>query len=148
MEAPQQHCSHCEAALPADTRIRKRLRSRKCQACNNIAAAQRRKQDPILLLHHRWRNNCKKHWPNASAQVLSREAVQHVWERWDKQCVVTGTTDPLFLCVSPMVRGEEPPTVDQLVILTSHQAQSLSRASNEKRMSMLPKAVQEKLKRK
>lgn len=134
-------CSVCHAELPLDPKVRKRQRPRRCKRCNARAALNRRKSDPVLLLQHRWSNNARKHWPDAPASLCSIETVGYVWDRWGRQSVLSGIADHMLLCVSPAIKSSDPPTRDQLILLTSREAQSLSRTSKEERMAQLPEHV-------
>ncbi len=139
-------CSRCAAVLPADGRTRKRLRPRRCQKCNNETALERRKDDPILRLQHKFQNNTVKHYKNADSSLWSRETIEFVWQRWNKTCAISGESDPLHLCIVPATRDKEVlPTRNQLVVLSSHVAQSLSRNDNEKRLSRFSEEVRAKL---
>jgi len=134
-------CYACNDILPP--RIRKRVRPRRCVLCNNKAAAERRNGDPVLYLHHKWGSNVNKHWPDADPKIRSVETVRHVWDLCEHKCVVTGTDNVKLLCIAPVESHTHkgPPTIEQLVILTTHEAQSLSRASNEKRLERFPEEV-------
>ncbi len=138
-------CSVCAASLPADGLTRKRHRSRKCKTCNNQAALDRRRSDPIARLQHKLCNNLKKHWPTAQANLWSRETIEYVLEKWDKKCAITGETNFINLCIVPAVKHTLPPTRDQLVLLTIHEAMSLSRNDNVKRLAKFSDEARGKL---
>ena len=130
-------CSRCNTELSDDGKKRKRVRPRMCKQCAGTAALNRRKSDPIRLLAHRWQNNAKKHWPEADPTIWCRATVQHVWEKCHGKSVLSGMSDPLFLCIAPMVKNKDvPPSIEDLIVLTSHEAQSLARIDNDRRLAM------------
>jgi hypothetical protein len=142
----QQLCSKCNDVLPVDGKLRKRLRSRRCRECNNTVALDRRRQDPIARLQHKWQNNCMKHYKNADSTLWSRATVEYVWNRWDKKCAITEQTDPMYLCIVPAIRDKlNTPTRDQLVVLSTHIAQSMSRHNNEKRLAKFSEEARAKI---
>lgn len=138
-------CSECNGNLPADGKTRKRQRPRRCKACSNQAALQRRHNDPIARIQHKLQNNLKKHYANVPSNLCSRETVEYVYNKWDKKCVISGETDPANLCVVPAFRAANLPTRDQLVLLSIRQAMSLARHNREKRLAKFPDEVKEKL---
>ncbi len=141
-------CASCERELPPDGKTRKRQRARRCHECITAAAIQRKHDDPILVLQHRLNGNLKKYWKDADPILWSRQTVKYVYERWDKKSVLSGETDPIHLCIVPIIRLDEQPTREDLVLITSKEAQSLSRVSNDLRMAAFPASVQEQMQKK
>jgi hypothetical protein len=140
------NCSSCSAALPSDGISRKRQRARRCRKCNNDKALERRQNDPILRLQHKFQNNCMKHDKNTDPSLWSRETIEYVWNRWEKKCAISHERNVLHLCIVPAVREKDTqPTRNQLVVLSSHIAQSLSRQDNEKRLARFPQEARAKL---
>lgn len=139
-------CSKCESNLPEDGRTRKRHRSRRCQACNNKAALERRQNDPIARLQHKLQNNLRKHYAKrAPANLWSRDTVEFLYKKWDKKCVISGETDPANLCIVPAFRTVDPPTRDQLVLLSIRHAMRLARHDKERRLGSFSDEVKAKL---
>jgi hypothetical protein len=75
-------------------------------------------------------------WPEAK-HLWSEETVRAVYDRCEGKSVMSGTSDIQQLCVYSNKRDREgsPPTQDDLVLLTSHEARSsaLSKNTNKKR---------------
>lgn len=136
-------CSNCNEPLP-DKRPRKRQRSRKCRQCYNKIAAERRENDPVRRLQHKWHNSAVKRWPRADPSLWSLKTVKEVYERCDKKCIITGLEDPTHLCVTYIIYTDEPPPTDQLIVISTHEAQSIGRASNERRVKHFPKEIQQR----
>lgn len=131
------NCSQCNAELPNDGKTRKRVRPRMCKQCTATATLKRRKSDHIQLLAHRWQNTIKRHWPTASPSMWCRATVQYVWDKCNGKSVLSDTSDPLFLCIASKVKIKDvPPTIDDLIIITSQEALSLARVNNERRLAI------------
>jgi hypothetical protein len=142
---PFTHCFKCHAALEdtEEWRVRKRKRARQCNACSNAEALKRRKDDPIQMLRHRWYNVCAHRWPNADPSLWSIEMVKHVYERWEQKSVLSGESNVAHLCISYYRKhaGAQPPTENELVLLSGREAQSL--AKKKDREGAFPARVRE-----
>ncbi len=139
----QQNCLQCEAVLADDGRQRKRNRPRRCQKCNSENATKRRRESPVLMLAHRWNNSCRRLYKNPPPSLWSPATVKAVLERCEYKSVISGTTDHELLCIFPFFMDRTKlPRVDQLVILTSREAQSVSKAkTQEERAARFPAAI-------
>ncbi len=138
-------CSICNSDIPNDGRTRKRQRPRRCKACNNQAALNRRRINPIARLQHKLQNNLRKHYANVPSNLCSRETVEYIYNKWDKKCVISGEASPINLCIVPAFRTKNLPTRDQFVLLSIHEAMTLARHDREKRLSKFSDEVKEKL---
>ncbi len=138
-------CSQCNSAIPNDGKTRKRARPRRCKVCNNQAALDRRRKDPIARFQHKLQNNLRKHYPNVPSSLCSRETVEYIYNKWDKKCVISGEASPINLCIVPAFRTKNLPTRDQFVLLSIHEAMTLARHDREKRLSKFSDEVKEKL---
>jgi len=143
-------CRGCDAVLEDDGVVRVRNRKRFCPKCRNGRAVAKRKQNPVSRLQHRWFNSASKLWPNADTNLWSIHTVQRVYKRWQQRCVITGDTDIQHLCVSYYrARKEDPPQIDELVLLSTHQAQRLAASGRNdpkwRREDAFPEDVQDEL---
>jgi hypothetical protein len=107
-------CWECGIVLPVvvneeeegeEEVIKKRARKgKRCKKCANAVIVKRRHKDP--LLQHR---------------LFSIKTVREVWERCEKKSVISGETNPQYLCIS----------------YKHKEAQSLAHLSAKKRLSFL-----------
>lgn len=124
------HCCACNASLPDDGKTRKRNRSRKCKACNTTAALKRRKQNPYLLLSHRFNNSCRR-LGITDNRLWATQTVKYVMDRWNGKSVLSNESNPELLCiVSYFDTAVVPLKKEHLVLATSREAQSLARAKD------------------
>jgi hypothetical protein len=138
-------CSQCETPLPPDNKTRKRMRPRKCASCL-AASAKARRDDPIETLRHRWNGSCKRMYPDAENELWSRRTVEAVFERCGKKSVISGEDRAELLCLFSFFKGNIAPTPDQIVLITSREAQSLAREmTQEKRAQRFPREIQEQM---
>lgn len=74
---------------------------------------------------------------------MSKETILLVWQRWGGSSVISGENNPMLLCVTTYNAPNDMtmPTRDDLILLTSREAQSLGRLSNERRIAAFPPAV-------
>jgi hypothetical protein len=124
-------CYLCKKALPATEKRRKRFR--KCRGCINSGTRKSRVQDPVRLLHFKWRVSTARHaFP---VELRSMDVVRDVYERCGKRSVLSGVTDHKRLCIVSKVK--QPTTADDLVVVTTREAIVLSKKRNEEeRMRM------------
>jgi hypothetical protein len=125
-------CRLCHAPLPDAERTRKR--GRQCGDCKRAAILKRRHEDPVAKLTHRWYNAARRLWPHAPRTLWSRATVQHVYTRCRGMSVLSEEDNVGALCVSYTRRdGHSPPALEELVLLTTREAQSLARMPKEQR---------------
>lgn len=137
-------CSSCHSELPIDGKTRKRNRSRKCTRCNTQAAMKRRREDPIRLLSHRFNNACRRGYKNPSPHLWSTKTVSQVFRRFEGKSCISGESDAKLLCIFPLLKSTGPPSIDDLVLVTSREAQSISRCKNNaERLEKFPRHIQE-----
>jgi hypothetical protein len=137
-------CSQCNKPLPSDNKTRKRLRSRKCASCLATSAKTRR-NDPIEVLRHRWNGSCKR-YPDADNELWSRKTVQTVYERCIKKSVISGEDRVELLCLTSFFMSNTAPKPEQIVVVTSREAQSLAREkTQEKRAQRFLQEIQEQM---
>jgi len=117
---------------------KKRTRKgKRCKKCANAAVVKRRHANPCALLQHRLYNTFRKTWPNADPSLWSIETVKEVWERCEQKSVISGETNHKNLCISYKRRPankEEAPLLEDLVVITTKEAQALAHYSHEKRL--------------
>lgn len=123
-------CRVCREILEDDNvqRVRKN-RQRRCFKCNNAAAIKRRKDNVISGLQHKFYNSASKRWGKDVSHLWSAETVAYVWVRWNKRSVLSLENRPLYLCITcyKILAPGELPTRNDLVIVTSNEAQSLAK---------------------
>lgn len=108
--------------------VRVRNRQRACTKCRNQRAVERRRANPVSLLQHRWYNSATKLWPAADPSLWSMETVRGVYNRWGGCSVISEEADVDKLCVSYFHhKTATPPALDELVLLTTKEAQSVAR---------------------
>jgi hypothetical protein len=141
-----QPCSSCDSLLPPDQKTRKHLRPRKCPTCVAERAKERR-SEPVKLLKHRWNGACRRLYPDCDKEMWSDKTVEHVFERFEGKSVISGEDNPELLCVFAFFKStNEPPTRDQLVLVTSREAQSIAREkTQEKRAQRFPQKIQDEM---
>ena len=138
------HCYQCQGPLLPDNRKRKELRPRKCKHCVAARAVEKRASDPVRLLKHRLYNTLVHAWPEIDSSMYSAETVQHVLQRWSAKSVLSGETTVQLLCITPY-RRDCVPRLQDLVLVTSREAQRMARLSPEKLRQAFPAAVWEEL---
>lgn len=146
MERPPLKCTVCENNLPVNDKPRKRTpRPRRCRDCRNKDALRRRAADPIALLSHRWRTNSTKHWPAIGKYLYKKPAVRHVWERWQCKSVISGETNWNLLCIVPYAKHdrEHPPSINDLVVVTTKEAQNMGKLKGDERAAKFPPEIQD-----
>lgn len=136
-------CSQCDVELGDDGKTRKRNRTRKCGECVKQAAIKRRRDDPVRLLSHRWNNSCRRLYADPPSSMWATATVKAVLERCEYKSVISGETNTELLCVFTFFMARDfLPTIEQLVIVTSREAQSISKEqTQEKRSSRFPAHV-------
>lgn len=143
MDARTTVCSSCQQDIPFDGKIRKRNRTRKCANCNVQAAMKRRKEDPARLLSHRLNNSMRRLYPNASPTLWSLETIRYVINRFDNKSAIGGETNMELLCIFPYIKSDQAPGIDDLVLITSREAQSITRCkTQEDRAARFPANIQ------
>lgn len=122
-------CNICSTPLVDDGKQRKKKRPRRCDKCKMKKRLEKRNADPIKVLFHRWQSSAHKRWPSIDRTLLSTATVKLVWERYERKSVISGETDAKKLCIGcyGIVAPTVPTSVDQLVIITSAEAQRLSK---------------------
>lgn len=137
-------CPIC-AQPHADGKTRKR--PRRCKACANTTVVQRRRKDTVLLLQHRWYNSCRKGWMrDANATLWSLETVRYVLQRWEQRSAISGPCAMEDLRIVPY-HGKDHgfPKTEELVLVTSREAQMLSKKTGTSRTSHFPPAVAQRI---
>lgn len=134
-------CRECHGELVDDGKSRKRLRQRRCKSCKEATTKQK---DPVKVLSHRFNVALQRLFRGkAEPKHWSVETVQHVLKRFDSKSCISGEGNLDLLCLFPYDQLERPPEVDEIVLVTSREAQSISRAkSSEERRSSFPLHVQ------
>jgi hypothetical protein len=89
-------------------------------------ALERRHDDPILTLHHRFYNTVKRRWPDAPRSLYAKEVVQRVYQKFQGKSQISGESDYRLLCIFAYPSAE-PPAEHQLILVTSREAQALAR---------------------
>lgn len=115
-----------------------KARGRRCKKCKNAAVVKRRHNNPCASLQHRLYNTFHRMWPNASSELWSMNTVRMVWERCEKKSVISGETNPQHLCISYKHKPsekDEPPTIDDLVVMTTKEAQILAHCKSWDRIT-------------
>lgn len=140
-------CTACQEALPSDGKTRKRNRPRRCHECNVQAARARMQTDPVRLLSHRYNNACRRlYGQECDPRHWSLDVARFVWHRFGGKSVVSDTADPALLCLFAYRRSATPPAPEELVLVTSREAQSISRAtSEEERRARFPPHIQQQM---
>ena len=139
-------CTECQKVLPCDGKVRRRApRPRRCKECRNADAKRKRLADPVALLSHRWRTNAIKNWPSIGKYLYKRPAVRRVWERWGGKSVISGETDWKLLCIVPFAKHdkEHPPALNDLVVVTSKEAQRMGKLAGNARAEKFPQSIQD-----
>jgi len=139
-------CTVCAKKLPKDGKARIRVRARCCKHCKGKIVLWRRQTDPVKALHHRFYNNVRRIWPASTPEreaLLSIDITRATYERWAGKSVISGESDPL--CVSWLHKHTPKccvPSESELVLLTTHEAQSLARAPTDaKRLRAFPEHI-------
>lgn len=136
-------CLTCQGELQDDGKTRKRNRPRKCQPCLKESRAKRLQEQPELVLAHRWCNACLRLYQNPPPSLYSAETVKYVMNRFEGKSVVSGNDDLTQLCVFPYFKKDSEsyiPDMGHLVLVTSREAQSISRSKN--REGRFPEEIQ------
>jgi len=131
MRDPLKYCKVCNEKLDDDGKERKRKRPRMCESCTKNSLAKRRKI-PIYRLKARWVTSCHRRRPLIDSNLVTLETIQHVFERWGGKSVISGDKDIEHLCITcykPFNNSREI-TLNDLIIVTSQEAQKLSRIKN------------------
>ena len=73
--------------------------------------------------------------------------MQSVWGRWSGKSVLSSVADAESLCIVPYHKHDanHPPTADDLVLVTSKEAQHLGKMSGERRNKKFPLQVQNQM---
>lgn len=128
-------CYVCGALLEDDGKVRRRQCARRCRRCKNASLLARRRADPVLLLQHRFYNSVQRHWPDADPALWSVETVREVC---GGKSVLSQEDDTNLLCVS-WVRKRA--AKEELVLVTTKEAQSLAHMDEAKRVAQFPENV-------
>ena len=138
------NCYACNGPLVPGNRKRKELRPRKCPACIAARVAEKRATDPVLLLKHRLYNSLVNKWPDIDANMYSAETVKYVMQRWGGKSVLSGESSAQLLCITAF-RRDRVPRLQDLVLVTSREAQRMARLSPEKLSKTFSAAIWEEL---
>lgn len=131
-------CYVCGATLEDDGKACQRQCARRCRRCKNASLLARRQANPVLLLQHRFYNSVRRHWPDADPALWSTQTIRQVYERCGGKSVLSQESDANLLCVS-WVRKR--PATEELVLLTTKEAQSLAHMDEAKRVAQFPQGV-------
>lgn len=129
-----------------DVKPKRKSRGRRCKKCKNAAVVKRRHKDPCALLQHRLYNTWRKLWPEAT-ELWTIETIRMVWERCDKKSLISGETNPDLLCISYQHKPrdkKDPPTIDDLVVITTKEAQVLAHCNLWDRVTKFEELKKEK----
>lgn len=133
-------CRVCNKVLPprklskAKTPQRKtpKPRARRCPTCTTEAGKHRRRTKVNVQVQYRWSNSARKYWPGASRDLYSMATVNYVLQECNYQSVIDASRDNLCIISVPHP-SQGIPTMDQLALVTTRQAKSISHMSHEKR---------------
>jgi hypothetical protein len=69
-----------------------------------------------------------------------------VWERWEQKSVISGETDWSLLCIVPYAKHDKdhPPGINDLVVVTTKEAQKMGKLKGEERASKFPQSIRDK----
>lgn len=127
-------CYECKAPIVEVTEGGKRVRGRRCRQCKNAAVVRRRHTKPLALLQHRFYNSAHRMWPHADPSLWCIETVRTVYDRCQGKSVLSGESNAAHLCISFKHKDlQTPPPLEDLVVITTKEAQSLAHMSPEKR---------------
>ena len=133
MENVLTQCTKCQEPLPDDGKNRKRRRERQCRGCLNRSVNERRRNNPLRHLQHRFKNNARSWWPKQSVAHLTRMAsVRAVVERCQSQCVLTGEANMDALSIVPQRAPNKesvPASCEELVLVCKRSARELKSMS-------------------
>jgi hypothetical protein len=140
-------CSSCNRDLPSDGKVRKKRRPRKCNSCKNQNRVKQRREDVVSMFRHRLRNMLSRQCPNAPHTLYSNESITRIMDRWERKSVLDGTStagDLCIICYKKLGEGEVP-TENDMIIVTSRQAQALAKLDADVRLSKIPDEVRARL---
>lgn len=127
-----------ECAAPLEMVVGKRNGGKRCRKCKNAAVVKHRHNDPCKRLQHRLYNTFHRMWPKADKNLWSMKTVKEVWERCEQKSVISGETNPELLCISykhKPAEKDDPPLLEDLVVITSKEAQSFAKLSLQDRLA-------------
>jgi hypothetical protein len=111
-----------------------------CKRCASLTVAQSRSKDPVRLLAYRWYNALRRRGIGCShlAQVVA-DVIQH----WGLCSILSGPNVAEQLCIFSYFRNVPPCEAWNCVVVTQHEARSLSHMQSEDKMhGVFPEAVQ------
>lgn len=135
-----QYCSVCSNSLESDGKVRKRLRPRKCGECIRKTSP----TDPVKVLSHRFNVALKRSFPKeARPEHWSVETVKFVLKRFNFKSCISDEDNLNRLCLCPYEKLDRPPEADEIVLVTSKEAQRISKTqSSEERKANFPLHIQ------
>lgn len=143
VERDYNKCSVCQDNLPPDGKTRKKRRLRKCKTCKNQSRAKQRQEDAVTLLKHRLRNMLLRQCPTAPRTLYGVDSVTRIIDRWERKSVIDGTSsigDLCIICYKKLGEGEVP-TENDMILVTSRQAQTLAKLDADARLAKIPPEV-------
>lgn len=123
------HCYVCNTQLPEPKGESRRRRQ--CRKCIQTTSRKRRRKDPVKLLYDKLYASQRKR-PSLPKEMLNKDLVQRVYDRFEHKCALTGVSDPSLLCITSK-SWARPKLEEDLVLLASKEALRLSRLSREER---------------
>ncbi len=129
-------CNMCFQEMPKVERQRKR--SRRCKKCVSNVHAETRKKDYLKVIQNRWRSKLAKH-RIYKTHVVDYTVVKDVVEKYNRRSMISGEKDPSLLTITSRSGLEDgiEPTIDDLILVTSKEAEKLAKAKNKKERSAL-----------
>jgi len=119
----EKRCVDCNTIVP----------TRKTQRCVDCKKARNKsvKQEPKHKLYNRWYTYAKRHYPN-NKSLVNMQTVEFVLDRWQNKSVLSDENDINNLTIVSYNKTENP-SINDLVLVTKHEAIKLNIIKSEKR---------------
>ena len=129
-------CYVCNKELLPQEKGARRQR-RQCRKCIQTASRKRMRDVPVKTLYSKFYSSQHKR-PSLPKEMVNRETVQRVYDRFEHKCALTGETNPSLLCITSKTHSA-PKLEEDLVLLSSREALRINHLSREDREKLFEK---------